>query len=107
MGGGGGLYILIFTFLDGGMKTRYSELQTFPTFYRQLTSPSIQLRFPTAVLKHLKAATFYKDSSDTFIFCCNFIKQPTAVPWLRRLVAGLSPRRPGFIPRLVHVGFVW
>jgi hypothetical protein len=27
-----------------------------------------------------------------------------AVSWLRRLVAGLSPRRPGFTP--AHVGFV-
>jgi hypothetical protein len=30
----------------------------------------------------------------------------TAVPWLRRLVAGLPPRRPGFDPGSVHVGFV-
>jgi hypothetical protein len=29
-----------------------------------------------------------------------------AVSWLRRLVAGLSPRRPGFNPGSVHVGFV-
>jgi hypothetical protein len=29
-----------------------------------------------------------------------------AVPWLRQLVAGLSPRRPGFDPGSVHVGFV-
>jgi hypothetical protein len=29
-----------------------------------------------------------------------------AVPWLRRLFAGLSPRRPGFRPGSVHVGFV-
>jgi hypothetical protein len=29
-----------------------------------------------------------------------------AVPWLRRLVAGLPPRRPGFDPGLIHVGFV-
>jgi hypothetical protein len=29
-----------------------------------------------------------------------------AVPWLRRLVAGLSPRRRGFDPRSVNVGFV-
>jgi hypothetical protein len=28
-----------------------------------------------------------------------------AVPWLRRLVAGLSPWRPGFDPGSVHVGF--
>jgi hypothetical protein len=25
-----------------------------------------------------------------------------AVPWLKRLVAGLSPRMPGFVPRSVH-----
>ena len=29
-----------------------------------------------------------------------------AVPWLRRLVAGLPPRRPRFDPGLVYVGFV-
>jgi hypothetical protein len=28
------------------------------------------------------------------------------VPWLRRLVAGIRPRRPGFDPGSVHVGFV-
>jgi hypothetical protein len=29
-----------------------------------------------------------------------------ALPWLRRLVTGFSPRRPVFAPRSVHVGFV-
>jgi hypothetical protein len=29
-----------------------------------------------------------------------------AVPWLRRLAAGLPPRKPGFDPGPVHVGFV-
>lgn len=28
------------------------------------------------------------------------------VPWLRRLVAGVSPRRPGCNPRSVHVEFM-
>jgi hypothetical protein len=28
------------------------------------------------------------------------------VPWLRRLVTGLSPRRPGFLPGLVYVGYM-
>jgi hypothetical protein len=32
--------------------------------------------------------------------------EPRAVPWLRRLVAGLSPRSPGFAPGSIHVGFV-
>jgi hypothetical protein len=29
-----------------------------------------------------------------------------AVPWLKRLVTGLSPQRPGFAPGSIHVGFV-
>lgn len=29
-----------------------------------------------------------------------------SMPWLRRLVAGVSPHRPGFNRRPVHVGFV-
>jgi hypothetical protein len=29
-----------------------------------------------------------------------------AVPWLRLLVTGLSPWRPGFAPGSIHVGFV-
>jgi hypothetical protein len=29
-----------------------------------------------------------------------------AVPWLRRLVAGLSPRRPGFAAGSIHVRFL-
>jgi hypothetical protein len=29
-----------------------------------------------------------------------------AVPWLRRLAAGLPLRRPGFDPGSAHVGFV-
>jgi hypothetical protein len=33
-------------------------------------------------------------------------RNEVAVPWLRQLVAGLSMVRPGFIPRLILVGFV-
>jgi hypothetical protein len=29
-----------------------------------------------------------------------------AMPWLKQLVAGLSPRRPGFATGSIHVGFV-
>jgi hypothetical protein len=36
----------------------------------------------------------------------SFQTQIKAVPWLRRLVAGLSPRRPGFDPKSVQVGYV-
>jgi hypothetical protein len=34
------------------------------------------------------------------------IQTHMTVPWLRRLVAGLSPQRPGFDPGSVRVGFV-
>jgi hypothetical protein len=39
---------------------------------------------------------------------CRFIilNITLTVPWLRRLVAGLSQRRPGFDPASVNVGFV-
>jgi hypothetical protein len=28
------------------------------------------------------------------------------MPWLRQLVSGVSPQRPGFDPRPMHVGYV-
>jgi hypothetical protein len=34
------------------------------------------------------------------------ITSHTSRPWLRRLAVGLLPRRPGFYPGSVHVGFV-
>jgi hypothetical protein len=34
------------------------------------------------------------------------LEMKVAVPWLKRLVVGLSPRRPGFAPGSIHVGFV-
>jgi hypothetical protein len=46
--------------------------------------------------KRLKAFFFYRSTEYS----------SWAVPWLRRLVSGLSPRRTGFDPRSVHVGFV-
>jgi hypothetical protein len=36
----------------------------------------------------------------------SFNSTSEAVPWLRRLVAGLSSQRPGFDPKSVHVRFV-
>jgi hypothetical protein len=42
-------------------------------------------------------------------FICSYhhyIIWSLAVPWLRWLVAGLSPWRPRFTPGLIHVGFV-
>jgi hypothetical protein len=43
----------------------------------------------------------YKSGSSVLLTNC-----PWAVPCLRRLAAGLPPRRPGFDPGSVHVGFV-
>jgi hypothetical protein len=42
------------------------------------------------------------------MFCTSTLEQSNgqAVPWLRSLVAGLSPRRPGFAPGSIHVEFV-
>jgi hypothetical protein len=34
------------------------------------------------------------------------LKHYVHLPWFSWLVAGLSPRRPGFAPGSVHVGFV-
>jgi hypothetical protein len=41
-----------------------------------------------------------------FHFICPLQGKGKAIPWLRRLVAGLPLRRPGFDPGSVHVGFV-
>jgi hypothetical protein len=53
---------------------------------------------------------------DSTVLCTQFyslcrvnkelLSRVKAVPWLRRLVAGLSPRRTGLDPGSVHVGFV-
>jgi hypothetical protein len=34
-----------------------------------------------------------------------YLNKGWAAPWLRRLVAGFPPRRPGFKPGSGHVGF--
>jgi hypothetical protein len=36
----------------------------------------------------------------------DIVQATEAMPWLRQLVAGLSPQRPGFVPESVHMGFV-
>jgi hypothetical protein len=36
---------------------------------------------------------------------CGSMEAGGAVSWLRRLVAGLSSRSPGFAPGSIHVGF--
>jgi hypothetical protein len=39
-------------------------------------------------------------------YCWHEVRLDGAVPTLRRLVAGLTPRRPGFDSRSIHVRFV-
>jgi hypothetical protein len=45
-------------------------------------------------------------SSGFEISCVSKLPSQQRPSVLRRLVAGLSPRRPGFTPGTVHVGFV-
>jgi hypothetical protein len=44
----------------------------------------------------------------TFYFSQNLLRKQYrwVVPWLRSLVGGLSPRRPGLAPGSIHVGFI-
>jgi hypothetical protein len=61
---------------------------------------------PTSA-EHKRCLFIIKGRTYTVVWCLYFsmcvIK---AVLWLRRFVAGLLPRRPGFDPGTVHVGFV-
>jgi hypothetical protein len=59
----------------------------------QLCPPQIRMNWPGANqgLRSERAAT-------------NHLSQ--AVPWLKSLIAGLSPRRSRFAPGSIHVGFV-
>jgi hypothetical protein len=59
---------------------------------------------PFPVLKFTKLTT--TDFGWHFIWSIQETFWEMAVPCLRRLVAGLSPRRPGFDPGSVNVGFV-
>jgi hypothetical protein len=46
------------------------------------------------------------NTSNTPTFLFPFLYKLQAVTLLRRLVTGLSPRKAGFDPGLVHVGFM-
>jgi hypothetical protein len=64
-------------------------------FFDQLYRPRIlQIQLIMATQKHCRLS----------FHIINTFRR--AVPWLRRLVVGLPPRRPGFDPGSVHVGFV-
>jgi hypothetical protein len=58
---------------------------------------------------------FWKPLDSVWIICramylnplCMFYNRPfNAMPWLKRLVVGLSPRRPGFASGSIHVTFM-
>jgi len=49
---------------------------------------------------------FYNRDEVCLLRCTKWIFKYNFVPWLRRLVAGLAPRKPGFDPRSFPVRFV-
>jgi hypothetical protein len=57
---------------------------------------------------HVNVRLVYKSATAvSFSLLSSSLKNKLwAVPWLRSLVAGLSPRRPGFAPGSIYVGFV-
>jgi hypothetical protein len=48
----------------------------------------------------------YTCPPETMVTAYNTIRHHKPLPWLRRLVAGVSLRRPGLPPVSVHMGFV-
>jgi hypothetical protein len=73
-----------------------------------LRNIGINLRGPSVVkplTKTVVKTVFKADFKFTGVQASSTV-QPLAVPWIRWLVAGLSPRRPGFAPRSINVGFV-
>ena len=59
--------------------------------------PTAGQNFRTNRFRLLFWKSLHKRSIQKRVYSTIFSR--TAVPWLRRLVAGLSPRRPGFDPR--------
>jgi hypothetical protein len=58
-------------------------------------------QFATSHVIETKFHVRYRSNSIHYTKGCH-----RAMPWLRSLVAGLSPRRPRFAPGSIHVGFV-
>jgi hypothetical protein len=57
-------------------------------------------------LGRMKAGTVFRNFFFLTSIDLKLTRPPWAVPLLRSLVAGLSPRRPGFVPGSIHAGFV-
>jgi hypothetical protein len=81
----------------------FSFLEVHGLCHHSLTQ---QTHLQQTVLWNLKKSVNRKlhEELHNFYFVCNTGER--AVPWLRGLVAGFSPRRPWFDPGSVHVGFV-
>jgi hypothetical protein len=105
------------------LKSTYSVRQYtdfIKTFFRCFQNGvqfhSIRLSVILFIIKlQLSLSRFSRNSQMLKRFVCCFIPNfkgtgqwmwGVAAPWLRRLVAGLSSRRPGFDPGSVHVGFM-
>jgi len=71
------------------------SLETTQQLYGRAETRSV-----TSVLCRIAATELYEQQYDADCWL------RSAVPWLRRSVAGLSPQRPGFDPRPFHVEFV-
>jgi hypothetical protein len=75
----------------------------------EVVSPSFLIKLIAVIIAHAEVKFFKSKQMFNFLrkIRNSKVKEPNlAVPWLRRLVTGLSPRRPGFDPGSVHVGFV-
>jgi hypothetical protein len=74
----------------------------------QLTSPLsiIYTQISSQLSKFRTSICRPKFGLRTFCLSSEFTRCQQNVPWLRRSVAGLSPRRTGFDPNSVYVGFV-
>jgi hypothetical protein len=67
--------------------------------------PSL-LHYANCILIRLSQVVSGVSFVELHIYIHTYIITYIAVPWLRWLVTGLSPRRPGFVPGSVRVGFV-
>jgi hypothetical protein len=57
-------------------------------------------------VEHCRQAVVFLNRKWSWGLYFRHVFLPAAVPWLKRLVAGLSPRKSGFAPGSIHVGFV-
>jgi hypothetical protein len=81
--------------------------KSFPLLSKDRLEKSIQKALETSqefIISLRQQITYYEDG--VLLLRVNKTQDQKAAPWLKRLVAGLSPRRPAFDPRSAHMGFV-